>query len=239
VYDMLGALVDDMGRTVGNKEDAFARLDIFRKLSEEVMKPLRKGCGTMTQMAFIIRVLHIKTYKCMTNRTFNMLVHLLNLALPGMDFLKSYADSKRALSNLGLGYQTIHVCKYDCILYWGDYANSTHCLHCGTSRWRHVDGKKKVPHKILRYFPIIPQLRRLFSSREISEHSRWHMEKRFQEANVMRHPTDGDAWKDFDGKHGDFAEDARNLRLEFATDGFNPFGHMSSAYSMWPVFIIP
>ena len=103
----------------------------------------------MTRMAFIIRVLHIKTYTIMTNKTFNMLCQLLNTALPKVDFPKSYADAKRALSHLGLGYQTIHVCKYDCILYWGDYANSTHCPHSGTSRWRHVDGKKKVPHKIL------------------------------------------------------------------------------------------
>jgi hypothetical protein len=75
--------------------------------------------------------------------------------------------------------------------------------------------------------------------REISEHTRWHKEKRVQEANVMRHPADCDAWKYFDGKHEGFAKDARNLRLGFATDGFNPFGHMSSAYSMWPVFVIP
>ena len=34
----------------------------------------------------------------------------------------------------------------------------------------------------------------LFSLREIVEHTRWHKEKRVQEANVMRHPADGDAW---------------------------------------------
>ena len=71
----------------------------------------------MTRMGFIIRVLHIKTYTRMTNKTFNMLCQLLNTALPKVDFPKSYADAKTALSDLGLGYQTIHVCKYDCILY--------------------------------------------------------------------------------------------------------------------------
>jgi hypothetical protein len=113
-------------------------------------------------MALIMRMLHIKTYTRMTNKTFNMLFQLLNLALPNVDFPKSYADAKRALSDLGLGYETIHVCKYDYILYWGDYANSTACLHCGTSTWRHVDEKKKVPHKVLQYFPIIPWLQRFF-----------------------------------------------------------------------------
>src|SRR4051812_26941246 len=39
--------------------------------------------------------------------------------------------------------------------------------------------------------------------------------------------------------HKPFATNPRNLRLGFAIDGFNPFGHMSSTYSMWPVFLIP
>ena len=45
---MLGALVDNMGRITGNKEEASARLDIAKILNEEAMKPLHKGCGTMT-----------------------------------------------------------------------------------------------------------------------------------------------------------------------------------------------
>ena len=84
------------------------------------MKPFHPGCKSITRMVFIMRVLHIKTYMRMTNKTFNMLFQLLNLALPDVNFLKSYADAKRALSDLGLGYETIHVCKYDNILYWGN-----------------------------------------------------------------------------------------------------------------------
>ena len=57
--------------------------------------------------------------------------------------------------------------------------------------------------------------------------------------NELSHPADGEAWKDFDRKFGWFAEDARNLRLGLATDGFNPFGNMTSSYSMWPVFVVP
>ena len=54
--------MDDMGRTTRNKEDASSGLDIFKKLNEEVIKPLHKECGSMTRMAFIIKELHIKTY---------------------------------------------------------------------------------------------------------------------------------------------------------------------------------
>ena len=33
--------------------------------------------------------------------------------------------------------------------------------------------------------------------------------------------------------------DARNLRLVVATDGFNPFGNFSTTYSMWPMLVMP
>ncbi|WVZ13620.1 hypothetical protein V8G54_011186 [Vigna mungo] len=39
--------------------------------------------------------------------------------------------------------------------------------------------------------------------------------------------------------HPEFALDPRNVRLGLASDGFNPFGTMSSTYSIWPVFLIP
>lgn len=45
----------------------------------------------------------------------------------------------------------------------------------------------------------------------------------------MSHAADGEAWKDFDRKYRTFAEDARNMRLAIATDGFNPFGKVSNS----------
>ena len=55
----------------------------------------------------------------------------------------------------------------------------------------------------------------------------------------MRHPADGEAWKDFDETFKSFADDPRSLRLGIATDGFNPFGQMSNSYSIWPVIVVP
>lgn len=55
----------------------------------------------------------------------------------------------------------------------------------------------------------------------------------------MSHPAYGDAWQDFDKKYKKIAEDARNMRLGIATDGFNPFGNFNTSYSMWPVFVVP
>ena len=56
--------------------------------------------------------------------------------------------------------------------------------------------------------------------------------------NELSHTMDGEAWKEFDRIHIDFAADPRNIKRGIATDGFNPFGNMSTSYSMWPVFVV-
>ena len=45
-------------------------------------------------------------------------------------------------------------------------------------------------------------------------------------------------WKDVDAKYPYFTSDPRNIRLDLATDGFNPFSNMSISYSMWPVMLV-
>ena len=75
--------------------------------------------------------------------------------------------------------------------------------------------------------------------RGVSVDMRWHKEKRLHEDGVLRHLTDSKVWKDFDNQYPWFAQDARNVRLALATDGFNPFGTMSNKYSMWHVVHVP
>ena len=53
------------------------------------------------------------------------------------------------------------------------------------------------------------------------------------------HLSDAEAWTHFSAAHPEFANDARNVRIAMATDGFNPFGFGKAQYSCWPVFVIP
>jgi hypothetical protein len=55
----------------------------------------------------------------------------------------------------------------------------------------------------------------------------------------MTHPADGEAWQAFDREYPNFANDARNIRLGLATDGFNPFGNMNAKYRMLPIIVVP
>ncbi|GLT40349.1 hypothetical protein SLA2020_144910 [Shorea laevis] len=67
---------------------------------------------------------------------------------------------------------------------------------------------------------------------------RWHFEGRRKDG-LMRHPADSLQWKSFDAQHKDFSSDAHNIRLGVASDSFNPFKHLSSVDSIWPVVLIP
>ncbi|XP_042939375.1 uncharacterized protein LOC122274399 [Carya illinoinensis] len=55
----------------------------------------------------------------------------------------------------------------------------------------------------------------------------------------MRHPADVESWKRFDDDHSWFSQDARNVRLGLASDGFNPFNNMAKPYSIWPIILVP
>ncbi|GJR78934.1 hypothetical protein Tco_0149719 [Tanacetum coccineum] len=92
-----------------------------------------------------------------------------------------------------------------------------------------------VPRKVLRYFPIIPRLQRLYKSSHTAKEMIWHATGKCTEPGKMQHPVDGRAWKNFDTKYPDFAKEPRNVRLGLAADGIQsvrqPLVH---AYNMWP-----
>lgn len=139
-----------------------------------------------------------------------------------------------------MGYEKIYVCKYDCALFYKEHANKDKCPECNEPRYKNSDCQqgKKVPQKVLRYFPLVPRLKRLFMSRHTAIDMRWHKEKCCDEEGKMRYPADSVAWKEFDKMYPNFAADPRNVRLGLASDGFNPFGNMSTSYSMWPVVVV-
>jgi hypothetical protein len=78
----------------------------------------------------------------------------------------------------------------------------------------------------------------LFILKKNAMHMRWHKEGECENSNVMVHLSDGEAWKALDNFDLDFARDARNVRIELATDGFTPFSESAASYSCWPVFAI-
>jgi Transposase family tnp2/Domain of unknown function (DUF4218)/Transposase-associated domain len=213
----------------------------FAKLVKDAREPLYPNCTKMSKLEFLIKLLNIKTTNRWSQKSFDENLALFKSVLPDGERLpKSYSETKTYMRELGLGYLPIHACKNDCILFYKENEQATECPKCGESRYKMDTMKrKKIPHKVLRYFPLIPRLQRLYMSKKTAEEMRWHHEQRVAEDNILSHPADSIVWKDFDAKHPNFASDPRNIRLGLATDGFNPFGNMSTSYSMWPVMLIP
>ncbi|GJR70997.1 zinc finger, PHD-type containing protein [Tanacetum coccineum] len=178
----------------------------------------------------------------LTDSIFNEMLEFFQNVFPtakGYKLPPSYYAIKKTFKTIGLGYESIHACVNDCFLFRGDANKDVHfCPVCNTSRWKDSNTPgKKVPKKVLRYFPIIPRLQRLYKSSHTAKEMTWHATGKCTEPGKMQHPVDGRAWKDFDTKYLDFAAEPRNVRLGLAADGFNPFGNLSQSYSMWPVIL--
>ncbi|KAL6213937.1 hypothetical protein ACLB2K_013376 [Fragaria x ananassa] len=111
--------------------------------------------------------------------------------------------------------------------------NMQNCPECNASRWyvnpQTNEINKGVPAKVLRYFPIIPRIQRMFLSTSNSELLTWHYTHHSQDG-MMRHPVDSIQWRTVDQKWPSFASEPQNLRFGLATDGFNPYKNLSSTH---------
>jgi hypothetical protein len=221
----------------------------FYSLLKEAEKPLHEKTKH-SKLGAILHFYHLKCIGGISNKIFTSQLEFLNQLLPadGEAMPTNAYEAKRFLKDLGLGYEKIPACINNCMLFWKEDAILDSCKFCGKSKWKDEimdedeDGQyrnhKKRPVKVLRWFPLIPRLQRLFMSQHTASHMRWHADGRTKDG-VLRHPADGEAWKSFDEIHPDFALDPRNVRLGLAADGFNPFGIMSSSHSTWPVMLVP
>jgi len=140
---------------------------------------------------------------------------------PNSKIPNNFYQSRKLLEGLGMPYHKIDVCDKNCMLYYKDYKDKDKCDICSTSRYK--DGSNKVPRKVLRYLPIIDRLQRLYAHEGTAKLMRSHKKTPLARSSKMLHPCHGEAWKQFDADFPNFTEDARNVRLGIATDGFTPY----------------
>ncbi|XP_049364607.1 uncharacterized protein LOC125829432 [Solanum verrucosum] len=216
----------------GHREDT----GDFRDFLKDASETLYEG-SKYTKLEFLIKLYHIKVYCRLSDKAMTMILDLLRDAFEDAKLPPSFYEAKKTISKLGLDYTNIPACPNNCMLFWEGDSELEACKHCATSKWN-PNKKNKQAAKVLRYFPLKPRLKRLFMCRKTAEHMRWHALDNNSDG-LMRHPRDGEAWKTFDRTHSGFASDPRNVRLGLASDGFNPFGIMSTTYSIWLVFLIP
>jgi hypothetical protein len=228
----------------------------FFKLLKEAEKELCPGCTEATKVSFIVQLFQIKCMYGINNAALEAILNLFSIVLPKGHCIPDTMDKgQRVVRDLGLDYVKIHACENDYVLVWKENAELDTCPICKESRWKNLDdgaekgvvdpagtdasnNKKRLPRKILHYFPLTPRLQRIYMPESTSSEMRWHKEGLVSDGK-MRHPADSEAWKHVDRKYEWFALDACNIRLGLASDGFNSFGMQNVTYTTWPVVLIP
>jgi hypothetical protein len=219
----------------------------FYKLIEDSKKPMWTGCE-LSLLTLLVLLFNIKSMNKWSDKSFGDLLDILHMAIPkGKELLpRNFYEAKKVISKFGLGYESIHACPNNCQLFWDKKADDDFCSTCKASRWKDKEPetaltkkkrRKARPCKVLRYFPIKERLKRLFMCKETAPLLRWHDEERTKDG-ALRHPADSPAWTRFDDKFPPIKSDSRNIRFGLATDGFNPYGMLSSKYSCWPVVLV-
>jgi hypothetical protein len=226
--------IDDVDRSVAQEA-----ADNYTRLLNEHKKLLYKDAPT-DRLTVIMELMALKEKYQLSNEAFTASCVLHKAMFPkDNEYPSSFKDAKNVLKSVGMGYQTFHACEFGCCLFDGPRAGLDSCDVCGSPRYeKKVGMQKPKAKKTVRYFPIIPQLQKLYSSPGIAEKMQWH-NKRNVHADKLTHPADGEGWKDFDKAWPEFGEESRNVRLALATDGFSPFGGNAVPYSMWPIILTP
>nr|CAD40286.2 OSJNBb0062H02.9 [Oryza sativa Japonica Group]CAH66338.1 OSIGBa0097I24.6 [Oryza sativa] len=243
VADDLGQMLQDAKEDCESVKGAH-KLD---KMLEDHRTSLYPGCEQgHKKLDTTLEFLQWKAKNGVSDKAFGDLLKLVKNILPeGNKLPETTYEAKKIVCPLGLEVQKIHACPNDCILYRGkEYENLEACPVCKALRYKirrddpgEVDGqltKKRIPAKVMWYFPIIPRLRRLFRNKGNARMMLCHAEER-QQDGMLRHPADGSQWRNIERKFKDFGKDARNILFGLSTDGMSPFGEMSSGHSTWPV----
>ncbi|KAD6795867.1 hypothetical protein E3N88_06763 [Mikania micrantha] len=153
----------------------------------------------------------------LSNVAFDDLLLLLKEMIPEAKLPSSFTEARKIVRDLGLDYKKIPACPNDCMLYWKEDEHIEVYRICNTSKWKQMKDDEQKKHD--------------------TKHMTWHDKGRPKDGN-LRHPADGQSWKEFDSLYPHFAKETRNVRLGLSSDGFNPFGTMSIAHSTWPVVLV-
>ncbi|XP_071677306.1 uncharacterized protein [Lolium perenne] len=143
-------LVEVMQRhTILSEPQVPGKDTIFAELIEEAKRAASDG-GTMSRFSLTVKLLQAKSYYQISNVAFNAILLILALQYPASSIRKSYEEALSIVGRLGLGYESIHVCPNNCVLFRKDYAKENNCPKCKASRWKDADGRRKIPEKVLR-----------------------------------------------------------------------------------------
>ena len=105
----------EMGRS-GYDEEVNGEAKKFYNLLNEMNEQLYEG-SKYSKLSFCIGLFHLKCMGGWTGNSFTKLLEFLGEMFPFAKIPQSSKDMKKMITDLGLGYEKIHSCPNDCMLY--------------------------------------------------------------------------------------------------------------------------
>ena len=132
-------------------EEYRTNLVFLRQASRE----LYPDCSKFSSLNFLVTIMHVKVLNGMSNKCFDMILQIIKCAFSMCDtnIPGTVYEAKHKLRELGLGYETIHVCKYDCVLLWKKFRDLQQCRICGESRYMVSSNDRSSEKKFRRKYP--------------------------------------------------------------------------------------
>ena len=199
---------DEAEDTYGCKDDLMqAGGPSVAAMNVESTTPLFCGSNVSKLDATLMLMNVCRTHKA-TNACISELLHLFSkVILPSPNSLPgSEGVATNMLRRLGLKYDAIDACKNGCVLFRGEYAEMETCPLCNAPRFKRV-GMSSVPNKVLRHFPLIPRLRRMFSTPTMAGLMTWHANNTSKDGK-MRGPFDSPQWEHIKVRYAGFERTA-------------------------------
>jgi hypothetical protein len=174
---------------------------------DDLLKKADKPLHGRIRHSKLSATIHLYNLKCLggvNNTIFSALLEFVNQLLHdnGEALPDNTYQAKKFLRDMEFGYEKIQACRNDCMLFWKDNKHLDSCIKCGQSKWKDevdldddghpISESKKRLAKVLRWFPLISRLQRLFMSQCTAHNMRWHADGRIKDG-VLRHLTDGKA----------------------------------------------
>jgi len=139
--------------------------------------PLWEGCEHHLELSSFLAYLNFKFDYNMSEGCFNRMVQFMGNPMPKNNtMVGNFYQAKRLVQKLGLGCLKIDCCPNGCMLCYKENSDKsiTNFFFCKSDRYLTINRRgieKKFPIKMW-YFPLIPRLKRSYSSMATAFHMR-------------------------------------------------------------------
>ncbi|CAN6710936.1 unnamed protein product [Malus baccata var. baccata] len=151
----------------------------YEKLLKNAKQELYPGCENFLVLTAIVELMHGKIKFRLSNKCFDYFLGVIKRMLPNENCLpEDHKSAQKVLKGLGLGYEKIHACINNCILFYKENKQLDKCPVCNEPRFKMTsqNRKTKIPQKVMRYLPLKPRLQRLYMSMHTTTDMRCHKE---------------------------------------------------------------